>query len=125
MKDWEGDEYCLYVNGGEGSDLWSLLADWSGSEDEREWPRHIPRFSRLIRCWQPLGFIKVFWSDAWPADHTGEEVCGQELDELLADPSSWTYTEEPTRWICVASGDRDIQELEEGMCGQEAVVSAS
>ncbi|MFJ4926146.1 hypothetical protein [Streptomyces sp. NPDC088736] len=55
-----------------------------------------------------------------PADHTGEEVRGQELDELLADPRSWKYTQEPTRWICVASGDRDIQELEEGMRDQEA-----
>ncbi|MEU8488680.1 hypothetical protein [Streptomyces sp. NPDC048641] len=46
-------------------------------------------------------------------------------DSLLADPNSWTYTEEPTRWICVASGDRDIQELEEGMCDQGAVITAS
>lgn len=72
------------------------------------------------RWGQPLGFIKVFRSNEWPAYHTGGEVGGQELDELLADPSSWKYTEEPTRWICVASGDRDIQELEEGMCDQEA-----
>ncbi|MCC3650641.1 hypothetical protein LIX60_03870 [Streptomyces sp. S07_1.15] len=119
MKDWQDDEYCLYVNGGEGSDLWSLLADWSDSEDERERVKHIPRFARLIACWSRLGFIKVFRSDEWPADHTGEEVTGQELDELLADPQSWEYTEEPTRWICVASGDRDIQELEDGMCEQE------
>ncbi|MFG3589481.1 hypothetical protein [Streptomyces sp. NPDC047990] len=83
--------------------------------------RHVPRFSRLIHYWQPLGFIKVLRSDEWPADHAGEEVCGQELDQILADPSSWKYTLEPTRWICVASGDRDIQELEEGMRGvQEA-----
>jgi hypothetical protein len=119
MKDWQDDEYCLYVNGRENSDLWSLLADRSDSGDEQEWVKHIPRFTRLIACWSRLGFIKVFRSDEWPAGHTGEEATGQELDELLADPQSWEYTEEPTRWICVASGDREIQELEEGMCEQE------
>ncbi|MEU6060399.1 hypothetical protein [Streptomyces sp. NPDC047097] len=55
----------------------------------------------------------------WPAELSGEEVTGQALADLLADPAGWAYLEEPTRWICVASGDRDIQELEEGMCHQE------
>ncbi|GAA2325028.1 hypothetical protein OKJ48_00840 [Streptomyces kunmingensis] len=81
--------------------------------------RHIPRFTRLITCWSRLGFIKVFRSDEWPADDTGEEVTGSGLDDLLADPGSWEYREEPTRWICVASGDRDIQELEKGMCPRD------
>jgi len=116
MKEWEDDEYCLFINGGEAADLWAVLADWTKSEDEEEWKKHIPRFARLIGCWQRLGFIKVFRSDVWPADTEGEEVTGQDLDNLLADPGSWEYAEEPTSWICVASGDRDIRELEEGMC---------
>ncbi|MHC5256631.1 hypothetical protein ACYSUO_01990 [Streptomyces sp. UC4497] len=118
MKDLQDDEYYLLVNGREGSSLWELLADLSGSEDEEEWKRHIPRFSRLIRCWQHLGFIKVFQSDEWPAHLTSEEVTGQALDTLLADPTSWEY-QDPDRWTSVGSGDRDIQELEEGMCDQE------
>ncbi|MGD6749211.1 hypothetical protein [Streptomyces sp. BH105] len=118
MKEWEDDEYCLFINGGEGADLWALLADFSDTEDEEEWRTHIPRFTRLIRCWQRLGFIKVFQSDEWPADRTSEEVTGQALDDLLADPASWEY-EYTVRWTCVASGDRDIHELEEGMCCQE------
>ncbi|MEU6371878.1 hypothetical protein [Streptomyces sp. NPDC046909] len=119
MKKWEDDEYCLFINGGEGSDLWSVLADWTQSEDEEEWKRHIPRFARLISCWQPLGFIKVFRSDSPPAYYTGEEVTGEALTELLADPRSWEYSEHPTQWFCVASGDREISELEEGMCDKD------
>ncbi|MFI5663544.1 hypothetical protein [Streptomyces sp. NPDC051684] len=69
MKDFQDDEYCLFINGGVGSDLWSLVA-------------------------------------------------GQALDDLLSDPTSWEY-QEPERWTCVASGDRDIHELEEGMCDRE------
>ncbi|MFI5858352.1 hypothetical protein [Streptomyces parvulus] len=114
MKHLRDDEYCLFVNGGEGSDLWALLADWSDGADEEEWKEHVPRFARLIRRWQRLGFIKVFRSDAWPAHLTGEEVTGRALDELLADSASWEYRD-PVRWTCVASGDRDIQELREGM----------
>ncbi|MFF1686662.1 MULTISPECIES: hypothetical protein [unclassified Streptomyces] len=118
MKDWADDEYCLYVNGGEASDLWAVLADWTQGEDEEEWKRHIPRFARLIAYWQPLGFIRVFRSDEWPAYGAGQEVTGEELTELLADPRSWAYAEEPTQWICVASGHRPISELEEGMCDE-------
>ncbi|MFZ3554880.1 hypothetical protein [Streptomyces sp. BH055] len=120
MKDFQDDEYCLFINGGEGSDLWSLVADWSETEDEEEWRTHIPRFSRLIRCWQHLGFIKVFQSDEWPANLTSQEVTGQALDDLLSDPTSWEY-QDPERWTCVASGDRDIDELEEGMCDRECL----
>ncbi|MGY0024428.1 hypothetical protein ACVHNB_36370 [Streptomyces sp. YJ-C3] len=119
VKEWADDEYCLFINGGEGADLWALLADWSDTEDEEEWRTHIPRFTRLISCWQRLGFIKVFQSDEWPADHTSEEVTGKDLDALLADPTSWEY-EDPVRWTCVASGDRYIHELEEGMCGHSS-----
>ncbi|MFG3589437.1 hypothetical protein [Streptomyces sp. NPDC047990] len=35
---------------------------------------------------------------------------GQDLDDLLAEPRSCEYAEESTRWICAASGDRDILE---------------
>ncbi|MEB8340166.1 hypothetical protein [Streptomyces endophyticus] len=89
----QDDEYCLYINGTETADLWAILSDWTKSEDEEEWNKHVLRFSRLISCWQPLGFIKVFRSDECPAD-----------------PASWEYQEEPTRWICVAPGDRSIEE---------------
>ncbi|MFJ9123156.1 hypothetical protein ACIRJS_03630 [Streptomyces sp. NPDC102340] len=119
MKEWADDEYCLYINGTETADLWAILSDWTKSEDEEEWKKHVPRFSRLIACWQPLGFIKVFRSDEWPAELSGEEVTGQALADLLADPASWEYQEEPTRWICVSPGDRDIHELEEGMCDEK------
>ncbi|MGW6399906.1 hypothetical protein [Streptomyces sp. NPDC055134] len=74
-----------------------------------------PRFVRLIACRQPLGFIRVFRSDERPAYGAGQEVTGEELTELLTGPRSWAYAEEPTQWICVASGDRPISELEEGM----------
>ncbi|MDN3021655.1 hypothetical protein [Streptomyces sp. S.PB5] len=116
MKQWEDDEYCLHINSREGADLWSVLADWTQSEDEEEWRRHIPRFARLIACWQPLGFIRVFRSDEWPADRTGEEVTGAALTGLLADPVSWEYSEHPVEWICVTPGAREISELEDGMC---------
>ncbi|MFG2521498.1 hypothetical protein [Streptomyces sp. NPDC048527] len=46
-------------------------------------------------------------------------MTGQDLADLLADPHSWEHSEEPTRWICVAAGDRDIHELEEGMCDRK------
>ncbi|MFJ7770098.1 hypothetical protein ACIQ1J_17245 [Streptomyces sp. NPDC097107] len=118
MRDLQDDEYCLFINGGEGSDLWALLSDWSDSEDEEEWKKHIPRFSRLIRCWQRLGFIKVYQSGEWPAHLTSEAVTGQALDDLLADPAGWE-DQDPDRWTCVGSGDRDIHELEEGMCDRE------
>ncbi|WP_327668680.1 MULTISPECIES: hypothetical protein [unclassified Streptomyces] len=89
MKEWADDEYCLYINGTETADLWAILSDWTKSEDEEEWKKqHVPRFSRLIACWQPLGFIKVFRSDEWPAELCGEEVTGQALADLLADPAS-------------------------------------
>ncbi|MGD6740884.1 MULTISPECIES: hypothetical protein [unclassified Streptomyces] len=42
MKEWQDDEYCLFINGGEGSGLWAVLADFSETEDEEEWRTHIP-----------------------------------------------------------------------------------
>ncbi|MFD3474532.1 hypothetical protein [Streptomyces sp. NPDC058695] len=60
----------------------------------------------------------MFRSDEWPAYGAGREVTGEELTELLTDPRSWAYAEEPTQWICVACGDRPISELEEGVCDE-------
>ncbi|MFJ6632632.1 hypothetical protein ACIQMR_14750 [Streptomyces sp. NPDC091376] len=35
------------------------------------------------------------------------------MSELVQDPASWRYEEEPTTLIVVVVGDRDIAELEE------------
>ncbi|MFE6039855.1 hypothetical protein [Streptomyces sp. NPDC056452] len=115
MKEWTDDEYCLHVNAREGSYLWMLLSDRSQSEDEEIWKSHIPAFRDLISQWVQLGFVKLCQGADWPVDLSTSEVPPDEVDGVLADPTSWQYEENPSRYTAVTVGDRDITELDEGM----------
>ncbi|WP_405748362.1 hypothetical protein OG232_00075 [Streptomyces sp. NBC_01411] len=110
------DEYCLHVNAREGSSLWMILADRTQSEDEEDWAQYIPVFSRIIECWSRLGFVRLFQGREFPVDLSGEEVDVGDIPDLLRDPNSWAYEENPTWTICIVLGDRDLVELEDGMC---------
>ncbi|MGW0858030.1 hypothetical protein [Streptomyces sp. NPDC002690] len=110
------DEYCLHVNAREGSLLWMILADRTQSEDEKDWVPYIPVFAKLIECWSSNGFVRLFRGTEFPIDVSGEEVPAGEVSDLLGDMSSWAYAEESQPAICVVRGDRDLVELEDGMC---------
>ncbi|PLW69813.1 hypothetical protein GQS52_26805 [Streptomyces sp. SCUT-3] len=111
--DWSDEEYCLYVNASEASSLWMILADYTRSEDEKEWTEHIPVFRRLISQWSSRGFLKLFQGEEWPADLKGREIPPPEVDSVLSDPDNWRYEEAPSRLTCITVGDREITELRE------------
>ncbi|MCX5400965.1 hypothetical protein [Streptomyces sp. NBC_00102] len=110
------DEYCLHVNAREGALLWMILADRAQSEDEGDWIQYVPVFAKLIECWSRKGFVRLFRGTEFPVDASGEEVPIGKISDLLGRASSWAYVEEHQPAICVVLGDRDLVELEEGMC---------
>ncbi|MBZ4321187.1 hypothetical protein [Streptomyces huiliensis] len=105
----EEEEY-VYVNSREGSPLWSLLADWSDSEDEEEWKRHVPLFAGIVSRWCRKGYIDVFEGPEMPAWWGGRRISGAELDRLLADPAAWEYRESPESVIGLALGE-NVREI--------------
>lgn len=105
---WEDDEYCLLVNAKEGSPLWSLLADWSDTEDEEEWRRHIPRFSSLIAHWHRAGYVRLFQGEDWATGPDAQEVTAADVPGLLADPDTWAWRDFSERVTIVALTEREI-----------------
>ncbi|MFC5723092.1 hypothetical protein ACFP1Z_23265 [Streptomyces gamaensis] len=99
------EEECALLNARELSPLWSLLADWSESEDEEVWRRHIPVFTRIISRWSQEKYIVVHSGPEWPACEAGDVVAGSALERLLADPATWEYQEDPVRVIGLAPGE--------------------
>ncbi|MFF4161095.1 hypothetical protein [Streptomyces sp. NPDC001678] len=103
------EEYVRF-NAREYSPLWSLLADWSKSEDEEEWRQHIPVFTEIISRWSRKGYIAVHVGPEWPAFDGGELITGPDLERLLEDHTTWEYEENPDRVIGLSPG-RNFQEI--------------
>ncbi|MGW7091093.1 hypothetical protein [Streptomyces sp. NPDC054874] len=99
------DEYFLYVNVLEGSALWSILADRSGSEDEAAWEALIPLYSDLLTRWVNLGYVKLVVGEGWTAAETGRDLPRSRAVGVLADESSWRYVPEEGKQICVVPGE--------------------
>ncbi|MCD9141800.1 hypothetical protein [Streptomyces albireticuli] len=89
------EEECVLVNAREMAPLWSVLADWTGSEDEAEWAVAAPAFAEIIRRWDKAGYVHVYCGGEWPAHEGGERVTGEALEALLRNPSTWEYREHP------------------------------
>ncbi|MBC2879475.1 MULTISPECIES: hypothetical protein [Streptomyces] len=107
----EEEEY-VYGNSREGSDLWALLSDWSESEDEEEWERHVPLFAGIVSRWCRKGYIDVYEGPEPPAWMDGRRITGAELDRLLADPAAWRYREHPDSVFGLALGE-NVREIAE------------
>ncbi|RLV08678.1 hypothetical protein CTZ27_07845 [Streptomyces griseocarneus] len=94
--DWlSEEEECVLVNAREMSPLWSVLADWTGSEEEADWVTVAPVFAEIIGRWEKAGYVEVYRGDEWPAHEGGERVTGEALEEMLRCPSTWEYREIP------------------------------
>ncbi|WKK21994.1 hypothetical protein QZH56_24705 [Streptomyces olivoreticuli] len=94
--DWlSEEEECVLVNAREMSPLWSVLADWTGSEDEELWLASAPVFAEIIRRWDEAGYVQVYEGDEWPAHEGGKRVTGGALEVLLRRQSTWAYREGP------------------------------
>ncbi|MBB5117431.1 hypothetical protein [Streptomyces eurocidicus] len=89
------EEECVLLNAREMSPLWSVLADWTDSEDEAEWVAVAPVFAEIIERWDKAGYVCVYRGDEWPAHEGGERVTGEALEALLRLPSTWEYREGP------------------------------
>ncbi|ARZ70189.1 hypothetical protein SMD11_4592 [Streptomyces albireticuli] len=89
------EEECVLVNAREMSPLWSVLADWTGSEDEGEWTALVPVFAQIVERLDKAGSVHVYRGDAWPAHEGGERVTGEALEALLRLSSAWEYREGP------------------------------
>ncbi|WP_327148392.1 hypothetical protein [Nocardia sp. NBC_01329] len=108
--DWLTDEEeCVRINAREMSHLWSVLADWTESEDEEIWKQHVPVFSEIIARWDAQGYVEVYSGPEWPAHERGHRVAGAELTALLADPDTWTYHEDPDRVTTLLSTMASLQ----------------
>ncbi|MFI0742945.1 hypothetical protein ACH4PU_33450 [Streptomyces sp. NPDC021100] len=70
-----------------------FLSDWSESDDEEEWERHVPLFAEIVSQWCRKGYIDVYEGPQPPAWMDGRRITGAELDRLLADPAAWRYRE--------------------------------
>lgn len=101
------EEECVLVNAREMSPLWSVLADWTDSEDEAEWVPVVPVFAEIIARWEKAGRIEVHRGAHWPAHEDGERVTGEALDALLRETSTWEYRERPVIGLLVAEGSGD------------------
>lgn len=93
-----------------------ILADRTQSENEEDWVKYIPIFSRIIECWSRLGFVRLFQGAELPVYLSGEEVDVGGVPGLLGKSDSWAYGGNPRWAVCVVLGDRDLVELEDGMC---------
>ncbi len=89
------EEECVLINAREMSLLWSILADWTNSEDEQIWGEVAPMFAEIVRRWEAAGYIQVYQGEEWPAHEGGTQVTGEKLQDLLRDPSTWQYHEGP------------------------------
>ncbi|MEU1008898.1 hypothetical protein [Streptomyces sp. NPDC005890] len=98
---WAEDEYCLLVNAIEGSPLWTLLADWTGGEDEAEWRRHVPRFAPLVAHWHRAGLVRLVRAAGWAYLPDTHQVAAADVPDVLADPDAWAWRASEEEVICV------------------------
>jgi hypothetical protein len=97
-------EECILINAREMSSLWSVLADWTGSEDEEEWVQFEPAFASVMESWVKKEYLEIYEGDEWPAHEAGRLVPASEIHEMLANHESWTYSDSPTRVISLLPG---------------------
>ncbi|MFF7365472.1 hypothetical protein [Streptomyces sp. NPDC008125] len=97
-------EECILINAREMSSLWSVLADWTGSEDEEVWVEFESIFASVMESWVKKGYLEIYEGEDWPAHEAGRLVPVSEVHEMLTSHESWTYSESPTRVISLLPG---------------------
>ncbi len=86
-------EECVLINTSEMSQVWSVAADWTESENEDEWLLVAPKLAEIISSWSRAGYIEVYRGNEWPAHEAGHPVSGADLQTLLSNPATWAYEE--------------------------------
>jgi len=97
-------EECILINAREMSSLWSVLADWTDSEDEEVWIDFESVFASVMESWVERGYLEIYEGEKWPAHEAGLLVPVSEVHGLLANHESWTYSESPNRVISLLPG---------------------
>ncbi|MFJ6011874.1 hypothetical protein [Streptomyces sp. NPDC092952] len=97
-------EECILINAREMSSLWSVLADWTGSEDEEAWVGSESAFASVMESWVERGYLGIYEGEDWPAHEAGRLVPVGEVHEMLTKHESWAYSESPTRVISLLPG---------------------
>ncbi|MGW1507137.1 hypothetical protein ACWCQW_53725 [Streptomyces mirabilis] len=97
-------EECILINAREMSSLWSVLADWTGSEDEETWVEFEPVFASVMESWVEREYLEIYEGEEWPAHEAGRLVPVSEVHDMLANHESWMYSDSPTRVISLLPG---------------------
>ncbi|MFD8295722.1 hypothetical protein ACFV13_05780 [Streptomyces bauhiniae] len=97
-------EECIVINTREMSALWSVLADWTSSEDEELWVQFEPLFASVVTSWVEKEYLEIYEGPEWPAYEKGRLIPVIECPALLADHEAWVYSEHPVRVISLFPG---------------------
>ena len=97
-------EECIFVNAGEMSPLWSILADWTKSEDEEKWVEYEPDFAKALKRLVQLEYVEVYIGPEWPAHVSGRLVPAGDVGKILDAHESWKYSENPDVVIGLSLG---------------------
>lgn len=97
-------EECILINAREMSSLWSVLADWTGSEDEEAWVEFESVFASVMESWVEKEYLEIYEGGEWPAHEAGRLVPVSQVHDMLANHESWTYSESPTHVISLLPG---------------------
>ncbi|MCX5139938.1 MULTISPECIES: hypothetical protein [unclassified Streptomyces] len=97
-------EECILINAREMSSLWSVLADWTESEDEDVWVGFEHTFASIMEDWIKKGYLEIYEGEEWPAHEAGYLVPMNKVHDILANHESWMYVESPTHVISLLPG---------------------
>ncbi|WP_030346055.1 hypothetical protein [Streptomyces sp. NRRL S-1022] len=85
-------------------------ADDDGA-DEAEWPRHVPRFARLVAHRHRAGLVRLVRPAGWAYLPDAHRVAAADVPDVLAGPDTWAWRASGEQVICGGLAVADLTGL--------------